>query len=787
MLVSMNWIRDFVCLDGLDIEELIHRFTLSTAEVEDVCRKGADTRNVVAARIISVENHPDSKKLHLLKVDAGDAIYDCVCGAPNVREGMLAAFAKEGGMVSGMAINRATVAGYVSQGMCCSAAELGISADNAGILELTDDIALGTDIKSIYGIEDIVFEVDNKSLTNRPDLWGHYGIAREFSALSGRPLLAVQCASADEYSALPPVDIRIEDAELAYRYTGIKVGNITKKISPLNMQIRLYYCGIRAINLLADLTNYVMLELGQPMHAFDADKIGAVRIKRFDKDFTFTTLDSVERRIDSSMLMICSDNTPVAIAGVMGGLDSEITEDTGALLLESACFSGISVRKTSTKLGLRTDASMRYEKTLDPELTVVAAKRFLKLLMDIDGGVQVQSCLSDDYAYRYPEITITIDKIYVDRYTGIDISEERIKNTLEALGFTVQCGGGTFTVTVPSWRATKDVTIAADLIEEITRIYGYDNFDIATSESALYPVRRTAQQSCESAIKDLLVHKYNMHEVHSYIWCDTKKYREIGIEAPENVRIVNAMTPENEILRKSMIPSLLTFAGENRAFAPEFAMFDSGRVVSGLDAQGNCVERKRLGILLYSRISDEKTLYFRLRGIISHIGEYLRRGSAAFTSAAADFGWEHPVNRADISFGGRKIGIMAAVHPTCLAGIDKKSAIVFAELDLDDIAAVPEKQLTYAPPLKYPGMEIDLTFLTDGGVTYGDIASAWEGRNIEYLRETHLADVYSGERSSITVRLFFAAEDRTLARAEIQPMVDGIIAYLDGKGILLKK
>ena len=347
MLVSMNWIRDFVDLDGLDIDALIHRFTLSTAEVEAVFHYGRETSTVVIAQIVSIENHPNSKKLHLLKVDAGDAVYDCVCGAPNVREGMKVAFAKEGSCVNGFAISKATVAGYDSYGMCCSEAELGISADNSGIMEITDDYPLGTDLKSVYDIEDTVFEVDNKSLTNRPDLWGHYGIAREFAALTGNPLKPVDRVDVSVYSELPPVQIDIQDTEHCYRYSGMKVDNVTVHTSPVNMRIRLFYCGSRAINLLADLTNYLMMELGQPMHAFDRRKVDCVEIKRFDEPFKFKTLDDNERTIDENTLMICSNGEPVAIAGIMGGLDSEIEDDTTSLLLESAHFDGICIRNSS--------------------------------------------------------------------------------------------------------------------------------------------------------------------------------------------------------------------------------------------------------------------------------------------------------------------------------------------------------------------------------------------------------------------------------------------------------
>ena len=285
MLLSMNWIGDFVDLSGLDKKALIHRFTLSTAEVEDVIEKGADTYGVIVARVASVEAHPSSKKLHLLKIDTGSGLVDCVCGAPNVREGMLVAFATEGGSVAGHKIGAATVGGYPSFGMCCSEAELGISADNSGLFEIPDEAPLGTDLKSLYAIDDILFEVDNKSLTNRPDLWGHFGIAREFAALADRPLRPVPTVNVSDYNGLPAVEIDIRDTEHAYRYVGVKVEGVEVHESPVNLRIRLFYCGSRAINLLADLTNYVMLELGQPMHAFDLRRVPRVEVQRFAEPY----------------------------------------------------------------------------------------------------------------------------------------------------------------------------------------------------------------------------------------------------------------------------------------------------------------------------------------------------------------------------------------------------------------------------------------------------------------------------------------------------------------------
>lgn len=788
MLVSMNWIRDFVDLDGLDIDALIHRFTLSTAEVEEVYHYGENTNNVVVAQILSIENHPQSKKLHLLKIDAGDKVYDCVCGAPNVREGMKVAFAKEGGSVNGFAITKATIAGYDSYGMCCSEAELGISADNSGIMEITDDIPLGTDLKSVYEIEDIVFEVDNKSLTNRPDLWGHYGIAREFSALTGNPLKPIERIDTSVYKDLPPVKIDIQDTEHCYRYCGMKVDNVTEHVSPVNMRIRLFYCGSRAINLLADLTNYLMMEVGQPMHAFDRRKVDCVEIKRFDKPFTFQTLDGNERDIDENTLMICSNNTPVAIGGIMGGLDSEIEDDTTSLLLESANFDGVCIRKSSQRLGLRTDASMRYEKIIDPEITVVAIERFLKLLFDIDPDVQVVSSLSDSYVHKYDKIELTFDKSYVDRYTGIEISDEQIISTLTSLGFDVKHEDSTFDVTVPSWRATKDVTIKADIIEEITRIYGYDNFKITTTLSPLRPVRRSVNKTDEYYAKDLLVEKFKLHEIHSYIWADSKKFSDINIDVEDNVKLLNSINPDHVVLRNCMVPTLLTVVNENKSFGTEYGVFEIARVVDGLKSDGTCNERKKLGIVLFSRDVSEKTLFFRLRDMISLMAANLRHKTVKFEHVNAFHNWQHPVNTAEISLDGEKLGFIATLHPLTAIKIDKKAAIVCAEIDMDTFATIEKADLDYVEPSKFPGIDIDLTILRDPDITYKTIEEIIKENGGEYLTSVRVTDIYDGVISSITLRLSFSSPERTLAMNEIQDVVFGkIVPELEKSEILLKK
>ena len=789
MFLSMNWIGDFVDLSGLDKKSLIKNFTLSTAEVEDIIEKGSNISGIVVAKILSVENHPDSKKLHLLKVDKGDEVVDIVCGAPNVREGMKVPLATVGGHIGDITIAPRKVAGFMSYGMCCSESEIGISDDNSGLWEIDADVALGTDIKSVYDIDDIIFEVDNKSLTNRPDLWSHYGIAREFATITGRPLKAPELLDASQFDSLPPVLVDVKATELCYRYSAIKVENVTRQISPVNMRIRLFYCGSRAINFLADLTNYVMMELGQPMHAFDNAKVDKIEVQTFPQGLKFTTLDGVERNIDENMLMITSGNTPVAIAGVMGGDASKIEDDTTSLLLESATFDGVSVRKTTTRLGLRTDASQRYEKMLDPELCRVATERVLKLVLTLDPGARVISSFTDAYVKHYPTITLNFDKHYVDRYTGIEISNETIVTTLTALGFGVTLSGDDFTVTVPSWRSTKDVTIKADIIEEITRIYGYDNFDIRTAESPILPVRKEILKSEEDRMKDLLVKSYRLHEVHSYIWSDIKKNEELGITTPDNVRIINAQTPDHAIIRRTMIPTLLTFVKENKGYSDDFGIFEIGHTVEGLKENGECNEKNKLGVVLYSKTQSEEALFLRAAGAVRELVNDILHRECEFVNADSDYDFEHPVNSFDVKVNGAKIGYLAVPHPTVLENIDKKCVVAFFELFTENFADVAPHAQKYAEPSKFPEVEIDLTFATEtSAIDFPALMASAKSVSGGLLADMWVKDIYVNEagESAVTLRFSFVSTERTLTKQELNSVAETIAAEFAKAGIALK-
>lgn len=785
MLLSMNWISDFVDLSGIDKLKLINQFSLSTAEVEnEIFMKGSDISGIVVAEIMDVKEHPESKKLHLLKVDAGDGkLTDVVCGAPNVRVGMKTAFAKVGAKIGDITIAPRPLAGFDSFGMCCSEKEIGISDDNSGIMDIAEDVANGTDIKDVYEIDDIVFEVDNKSLTNRPDLWGHYGIAREFAALAGRPLKELDTADLSVYDNLPKVDMKIEDP-LCQRYSCLQVENITKNVSPVNMRIRLYYCGMRGINLLADLTNYLMLEMGQPMHAFDSRKVEKLRIKRFDAPFKFMTLDGVERNIDENTLMICNDNTPVAIAGIMGGLDSEIVDDTTTLTLESATFDAVSIRKSTVRLAHRTDASQRYEKCLDPEITVPAIARFVKLLQDIDGGAKVVSALTDEYAYHYDTVNLEFKKAFVDRYTGIEISNDTIVKTLESLGFKVALDNDNFKVTVPSWRATKDVTMKADVIEEITRIYGYDNFEIHTASAPISPVRADINKTVEDKVKDILVKRYSLHELHSYVWQYYDEYKALGIDVEENIKLVGAVNPNIETIRKSIVPTQLCQVKYNTAYATDFGVFEIGRVINGVNENNLCNEEKKLAITLFSKTKSAEELYFELHNMLSVIADDIKHKALSFSGREAEKSYQHPRNLNSIICDGREIGEIGIVHPVVSKKIDKKATIVYAEIDFTRFATIDNASITYEEPSRFPEIEIDLSFVSE---TYAPISEAIAAADCKLIKKVSVVDTYVEEGTkSITVRLLFSHPEKTLTGEEVKVVTDKIIDDLISKGISLK-
>lgn len=797
MYISINWIKDFVDLDGIDVEKLIYKFTMSTAEVEGITKHGQDVDGVIVAKVLSVENVENSKKLHKLMVDTGKEKLQVICGAPNVREGIKVAYAQVGSTVSGQKIGKAILAGQESNGMCLSEKELGISDDHSGIIILDDDAPLGENIKNIIPVDDIIYEVDNKSLTNRPDLWGHYGIAREIAAITGRKLKPLEVENLDLYNNLEKLSIGVEvkddENPLCLRYSSMRVENVTKKQASWKVKVRLYYCGMRSINLLADMTNYIMLELGQPMHAFDEKIVSSVNVKTLDKDTEFVTLDSQKRKLDKGTLMICHEDEPVGIAGVMGGLASEITDNTTSLFLESANFDAVTIRKTASKLDLRTDAAAHYEKTLDPELTKIAIARFIKLLREEDTDIKVTSSFTDVYIKKYPHITIHMDKDYIDRCIGKVLSMDEIVTTLTNLEFGVKVNGENLTIDVPSFRATKDVSQKADIIEEIARIHGYDNIEPKTNLWKISPVPKDPVRELEYDAKELLATKYGMNEVHSYVWYNTELNQELGIKVRDNLKIVNGIVKLDNTLRREMAPTMLYAIDKNLKYMPECKIFEAGRTFDYEFDGKEAKEYKVLGIGLSSTKQTEKELVYEAKSMIDNVVNVNRNLKVKYENIEnVQYNWMHPVNTFKILVDGKDLGYITVVHPKIKDAINPKASIIVAELRIDTLGEMLKRDISYKEVTKYQTVNFDLSLIVDKDVKYGQIEDIINTANMQYLMEYSLVDIYENneklqDKKTVTIRFTIGSYTDTLTKEQIDEERETILKALNKNNIFINE
>ena len=795
MYISINWIKDFVDLDGIDVEKLIYKFTMSTAEVEGIEKKGYDVNGVIAAQILSVENVENSKKLHKLMVDTGKEKIQVICGAPNVREGAKVVLATVGSTIAGQKIGKATLAGLESNGMCLSEKELGISDDHSGIMILDDDVKVGTDIKEIIPIEDVIYEVDNKSLTNRPDLWGHYGIAREIAAITGRKLKPLQVEDLRQYQKLEELSIGVavedDDNPLCLRYSSMRVENVTKKQSSWKMKVRLYYCGMRSINLLADMTNYIMMELGQPMHAFDNRIVDSVNVKTLPEATKFKTLDGQERDLDKGTLMIWHNDTPVGIAGIMGGLESEIKDDTTTLFLESANFDAVQIRKTASKLDLRTDAAAHYEKTLDPELTEIAIARFIKLLKEEDKDIRITSRFSDVYIKRYPHITIEIDKDYIDRSIGKVLSMDEVTTTLKNLEYNIKVKGKNITIDVPTFRATKDVSQKADIIEEIARIHGYDNITPESNLWKIAPVEKDPARELEYSAKELLATKYGASEIHSYVWYNTELNNELGIKVKDNLKIVNGIVRLDNTLRHEMAPTILYAIEKNMKYMNECKVFEIGRTFEYHFDGKEAEEYKVLGIGLASTSKSEKELVYTAKSMVDNIVGINKNISVSYSNIElVQNNWMHPVNSFSVKIDRQEIGYITVVHPKIKDRINPKSAMVIIELRMDILGEIAKNDIQYKEVSKYQTVNFDLSLIAKKDVKYAQIEEIIKNSKMEYLIDYNLMNIYENAekltgKKAVTVRFTIGSYTDTLTKEQIDSEREKVLNALKEKEIYI--
>lgn len=770
MLISCNKLKSHIKNpEDIDWLNIWDTFTLRTAEVENVEVKGNKFDNVVIAKIVECTDHPDSDHMHVLKVDCGETEpIQVVCGAPNVRVGLKTAYIKVGGHIDGAEIKARPLRGIVSNGMCCSGRELGISDNHDGIIELPDDFPVGEDIKKYLPIDDIIVEIDNKSLTNRPDLWGHYGIAREICAITNHELLPLDILEIANNKE--DLSIVIKDDNLCYRYTGLKIENIKNNETPLDMQIFLYYVGMRSISLLVDLTNYLMMELGQPMHAFDARVVKNIEVGLANEGDTYTTLDGEKRKLSSDTLMIKNGNEYFGIAGVMGGLDSEILPDTTSVFIESACFNAASIRRSAARLGLRTEASARYEKSLDPNMTDLAIKRLAYLLKQQNPDMIIASNLTDVYPKVLKEGNIILDKKTLEIYMGRVLEDETVVSILEKLGFKVTVEKDYYDVVVPTFRATKDIKIKEDLIEEIARIYGLENFAPKPLKLDLTVKELETTYNEEYEVKRLLATKYDMHEVHSYIWYDTELLKELNIEK-KNVSLLGKDT--NNILRDDLSLSLMNIVKENFKNKGEFKLFEIGTVIQ------NNENRRMLSIILADHEKNLESIYLEAKKIVKYIFRVLKNKEVTFTENVNELAYYDESLGKIINVDNNRIGVLNVLKKTCTNKLSKKKCVVTVDIDFDKYVALKEEEMVAKEISKYPEVELDYTIILENK-KYKDLKEVLDTFMSKLIRSYRLVEVYENK---YLIRYTLGSDNKTLEQKELQTFKERFIKHIKDHGL----
>jgi phenylalanyl-tRNA synthetase beta chain len=775
MKFSYNWLRELV--EGLDTDAraLGLEITMKTAECEGVETYGEHLAAVVAARVLSAEPIPGSHNQKVV-VDTGRyGIKTVVCGAPNCRPGMITAYVPPGTELPGGRIDKRTIQGVESDGMLASGAELGINRDAAGILEL--EAEPGDPLPGC--VPDEILEIDNKSLTHRPDLWGHLGLAREVAAILRKRLR--DPVPADRRPEGPAaIRVAIEDFDLCPRYSALVFENVTVKPSPLWLQYRLQAVGLNPINNIVDVTNFVMAELAQPLHAFDQDLLhgDTIYVRRAREGEWLTALNEQTYQLDPSNLVIADAKGPVALAGVIGGLDSGIHPGTRRIVLESACFQASSIRKTSARLKLRTDASMRFEKAQDPENTVRGLVRAWQLFEEVSPGIRLVGGLADCRGPFSPPAPIELPLDWLARKLGREVPDEEIRDILERLCFRVEAGRPrVFLVTPPSWRATRDVSIKDDLVEEVGRMIGYETITPQPPQVACTVPPQDPFRSFLRSVRQALVAQ-GFTEVHNYSFYSEELARLFDLDPAAHLAVANPISPEQKLMRRSLVPLIYRNLTENSKHLESFRLFEIGREIHPQDGELP-QELHHVVAAIYSRQDGGEGLYELVR-----VAECLLEGAELRPAAARRF--EHPARSGEVVWRGSVVGRLFELHPTLLAG---RAALL--DLDLEQIHRMGPIEKRYRPIRRFPTSAFDLSVIAPQRALIGEIQKHLVRLAGEWLDSIEFLRTYSGPPipegfQSVSFRLRVGAWDHTLSLEEVGQIRARIIEGLRAAGYDLR-
>ena len=802
MKLSLNWINDYVKIpEDLELSRLAYDLTMSTVEVEGVTELARKFDKMVVGIVKEILPHPNADKLKICKTDLGTELREIVCGGSNLKEGMKAAVALPGAMVRWhgagdlVEIKKAKVRGAESYGMICASSEIGLFdlfpfTDEDAVIDLSEfGAAAGTPLAEALGLNDVILEIDNKSLTNRPDLWGHYGIAREISALYDLPL--------NEFAPfVPPATtgfkVDIDDAARCRRYIGVKIEGLSVKPAPFEIQSRIWRVGMRPINAIVDITNYVMLATGQPTHAFDSDNIkGHIVVRRANDGEKLLLLNGSELSLSQEDLVIADTKDAVALAGVMGGEKDSILPDTDKVILEIANFEALGVRHTAARYEVRTEAATRFEKNVDPERADIALSLAMQLFKDLFPAMTVTG-FNDNYPQRLKRSEIDVSLDWLRKRLGKSIPNEDIADKLERLGFEVSFEKDNMHVTAPTWRSTGDISIPDDIMEEIARMYGFENFEATPITTQFEGSINQLDVDIDRKIREYLAFRCGMNEVFTYPWISDEYVNAVLSSSEGMLAISTPPSPDERYIRSSMLPNLCKAAADNLRYFSEFAIFESAQVFFDRDfdkaydsRESLPLQRRNVAGAYVGSPEDLNLIFKKAKGIIESLPRYVHIEPFVFSQIEKPV-WADNVVWLNVSHCGERIGNLALLSKK--ASLDcgiKNSVVMLFELDIDALKPYPSRTNEFTHIPEYPMTDFDISMLFDLSVKWEEILEVITGKKNpdDLLRDLSYVDEYRGRqipegKKSVTIRLVIGSLNKTLTSNDIEGCANAIVKRL---------
>ena len=789
MLISLNWLKQYIDLDGIEINEMENALTMIGQEVEKIDIVGGNLDKVVVAHLEEVKKHPNADSLTLCKVNNGKEILQIVCGATNHKTGDKVALAQVGARLKeDFTIKKGKIRGEESNGMLCSEDELGIGSDKDGIIILPEDAPVGVPFKDYLGINDTVFELE--ITPNRPDCLSHIGIARELSAYYGKELKypETEIKNEIEEKTSDNVKVTIEDSNLSRRYVTRILKNVTVKESPKWLKERIEAIGLRSINNIVDVSNFILMEMNHPNHVFDLDKIegNEIKVKSAVKGDKLVTLDEQERELEDGDIVICDSKKILALGGVMGGLDSEVTDNTKNILLEVAQFNPQNVRKTSRRLTLSSDSSYRFERGIDVEDSIKVINRLANLIQEVAGG-EILNGYVDVYPVPHENKVAELNFERLNRFVGKVIPREKVIEILRNLEIDVKDNGETLTLTAPSYRG--DLELEQDYFEEVIRMYGFDNIENILPRVDINKNSTLDTTKLTDKVKTICA-SVGLKEVinYSFIPKDAlQKLKFTGVSEDKLIDISNPITEDFVTMRPTLLYSLIKNAKDNmNRNVSNIRFFEVSRTFE--KAEELAKEDIKVGIILAGE--NDKTLwnpkpvhydFYDLKGIVEEIFSKLKFQSFSIKrSVQTEF---HPGRSADVFVGKEYIGSFGEIHPDVLEnfGLNKKTVLV-AEFNIELIKKYINKPFVYQGIVKYPAVPRDLALVMNENILVGDVLKTIEKID-KKVEKVELFDIYQGigvepGKKSVAISILLRDDSKTLEEKEINDIIDKILAKM---------